>query len=109
HPPTIRLTPTPSLTSAQTSLTHQLYMLDFRGHDARDMQRTLNYINAELRMRQVEGIAVGTDGQAEVGQIKKKNTGARVEEMQDEDKRWEKESGGNPRWGEGRTAGLYGK
>ncbi|CAN9123770.1 unnamed protein product [Alternaria alternata] len=41
--------------------------------------------------------------------IKKKDGGARMREMEDEDKRWEKESGGNPRWGEGRTAHLYGK
>lgn len=41
--------------------------------------------------------------------IKKKDRGARMREMEDEDKRWEKESGGNPRWGEGRTAHLYRK
>ncbi|KAI4671930.1 uncharacterized protein J4E78_000428 [Alternaria triticimaculans] len=118
-PTTIRLSPTPSLISAQASITHQLYILDCRGHDARDMQRTLNYITAELRMREIEDLALaeasrkiasaeGADGNTEPW-IKKKDGGARMREMEDEDKRWEKESGGNPRWGEGRTAHLYGK
>ncbi|KAI4627988.1 hypothetical protein J4E80_002124 [Alternaria sp. BMP 0032] len=118
-PTTIRLSPTPSLISAQASITHQLYILDCRGHDARDMQRTLNYITAELRMREIEDLALaeasrkiasveGKDGNTEPW-IKKKDGGARMREMEDEDKRWEKESGGNPRWGEGRTAHLYGK
>ncbi|KAI4713911.1 hypothetical protein J4E89_001360 [Alternaria sp. Ai002NY15] len=118
-PTTIRLSPTPSLIPAQASITHQLYILDCRGHDARDMQRTLNYITAELRMREIEDLALaeasrkitsaeGKDGNTEPW-IKKKDGGARMREMEDEDKRWEKESGGNPRWGEGRTAHLYGK
>jgi len=118
-PTTIRLSPTPSLVSAQASITHQLYILDCRGHDARDMQRTLNYITAELRMREIEDLALaeasrkiasaeGKDDNTEPW-IKKKDGGARMREMEDEDKRWEKESGGNPRWGEGRTAHLYGK
>lgn len=118
-PTTIRLSPTPSLISAQASITHQLYILDCRGHDARDMQRTLNYITAELRMREIEDLALaeasrkiasaeGKDDNTEPW-IKKKDGGARMREMEDEDKRWEKESGGNPRWGEGRTAHLYGK
>ena len=118
----ICLSSIPSLNSAQASITHQLYILDCRGHDARDMQRTLNYINAELRMREVEKLALqetakntNTDrrgqrtGEAEAGWVKKKDAGARLKEMEDEDKRWEKEMGGNPRWGEGRTAHLYGK
>ena len=129
-PTTIRLSPTPSLIYAQASITHQLYILDCRGHDARDMQRTLNYITAELRMREIEDLALAeasrkmanaegkSDGKTdeENGKdgktgpwIKKKDGGARMREMEDEDKRWEKESGGNPRWGEGRTAHLYGK
>ncbi|KAI4939150.1 uncharacterized protein J4E92_000433 [Alternaria infectoria] len=118
-PTTIRLSSTPSLISAQASITHQLYILDCRGHDARDMQRTLNYITAELRMREIEDLALaeasrkiasaeGKDSNTEPW-IKKKDGGARMREMEDEDKRWEKESGGNPRWGEGRTAHLYGK
>ena len=118
-PTTIRLSPTLSLISAQASITHQLYILDCRGHDARDMQRTLNYITAELRMREIEDLALaeasrkiasaeGKDGNTEPW-IKKKDGGARMREMEYEDKRWEKESGGNPRWGEGRTAHLYGK
>ncbi|KAI4682071.1 uncharacterized protein J4E88_004959 [Alternaria novae-zelandiae] len=118
-PTTIRLSPTPSLISAQASITHQLYILDCRGHDARDMQRTLNYITAELRMREIEDLALaeasrkiasaeGKDDNTEPW-IKKKDGGARMREMEDEDKRWEKDSGGNPRWGEGRTAHLYGK
>jgi hypothetical protein len=124
-PAAIRLSPTPSLLSAQTSITHQLYILDCRGHDARDMQRTLNYITAELRIREVEDLALAeacrqhasTEGKEDENDkdsktgpwIKKKDGGARMREMEDEDKRWEKESGGNPRWGEGRTAHLYGK
>ena len=94
------------------------------------MQRTLNYITAELRMREIEDLALaeasrniasaegknndktdeanGKDGKTGPW-IKKKDGGARMREMEDEDKRWEKESGGNPRWGEGRTAHLYGK
>ena len=118
-PTPIRLSPTPSLISAQASITHQLYILDFRGHDARDMQRTLNYNTAELRMREIEDLALaeasrkiasaeGKDDNTEPW-IKKKDGGARMREMEDEDKCWEKESGGNPRWGEGRTAHLYGK
>ncbi|KAI4961181.1 hypothetical protein J4E86_000207 [Alternaria arbusti] len=118
-PTTIRLSPTPSLVSAQASITHQLYILDCRGHDARDMQRTLNYITAELRMREIEDFALAeasrkiasAEGKNDNTEpwIKKKDGGARMREMEDEDKRWEKESGGNPRWGEGRTAHLYGK
>lgn len=47
-------------------------------------------------------------GEAEVGWIKKKDGGARLRDMEDEDKRWETEMGVNPKWGEGRTAHLYG-
>ena len=118
-PTTIRLSPTPSLVSAQAFITHQLYILDCRGHDARDMQRTLNYVTAELRMREIEDLALAeasrkiasAEGKNDNTEpwIKKKDGGARMREMEDEDKRWEKESGGNPRWGEGRTAHLYGK
>jgi hypothetical protein len=73
-------------------------------------------------MREVEDLALkeavkamqegkGKDvGEAKGGEwIKKKDGGARNRAMEDEDKRWEKESGGNPRWGEGKTAHLYGK
>ncbi|KAH6861465.1 hypothetical protein B0T12DRAFT_495841 [Alternaria alternata] len=109
-PSAIRLSPTPSLISAQASITHQLYILDCRGHDAREMQRTLNYITAELRIREVENLALAEANRKDARSwIKKKDGGARMREMEDEDKRWEKESGGNPRWGEGRTAHLYGK
>lgn len=132
-PSAIRLSPTPSLISAQASITHQLYILDCRGHDAREMQRTLNYITAELRIREVENLALAEANRKDASEesngnnrideeknkdlsefksgswIKKKDGGARMREMEDEDKRWEKESGGNPRWGEGRTAHLYGK
>ena len=85
------------------------------------MQRTLNYINAELRMREVENLAVqeasknkedGKDqeaGEAEPEWIKNKDAGSWLREMEAQDKRWEKVVGGNPRWGEGRTAHLYGK
>ncbi|CAE7185188.1 hypothetical protein CFE70_006257 [Pyrenophora teres f. teres 0-1] len=112
----IRRSSTPSLNFAQASITHQLYILDCRGHDARDMQRTLNYLNAELKMRKVENLALqeaakntNTDGQGQQTGAKKKDPGARLKEMEDEDKRWEKDMGGNPRWGEGRAAHLYGK
>lgn len=121
-PSAVRLYPTPSLISAQTSIAHQLYILDCRGHDARDMQRTLNYFTAELRMREVEDLALAeairktvseeSKGNIEEGGernddivgfktgswIKKKDGGARMREMEDEDKRWEKENDGNPRW-----------
>jgi hypothetical protein len=86
------------------------------------MQRTLNYIDAELRMREVEDLtlkeavkAMQEGKRSDVGEfkggewIKKKDGGARRREMEDEDGRWEKESGGNPRWGQGRSAHLYGK
>lgn len=96
-PSTPSLTPTASLISAQASIMHQLYMLECRGHDARDMQRTLNYINAELRMREVENLTLQEasknrkrEGEAESRWIKKKDGGARLREMEDEDKRWEK-------------------
>jgi hypothetical protein len=73
-------------------------------------QRTLNYINAELRMREVEDLALkGGTKDARVGELVKKDGESRVREMEDEDKRWERESAGNPRWGEGRTAHHYGK
>lgn len=48
-------------------------------------------------------------GEAEADWIKKKDGGARLREMEDKDKLWDKEVGGNPKWGEGRTAHLYGK
>jgi hypothetical protein len=86
------------------------------------MQRTLNYITAELRMREVEDLALkeavkamqegkgkGEGEEGERGWVKKKDGGARMREMEDEDKRWEKERDGNPWWGEGRTAHHYGK
>ena len=52
----------PSLTILQASLAHHLYLLDFRGHEARTMQATLNYISAELSMRQVEKLADAEEG-----------------------------------------------
>lgn len=97
------------------------------------MQRTLNYITAELQIREVENLALAEANRKDASEesngnnrideeknkdlsefksgswIKKKDGGARMREMEDEDTRWEKESGGNPRWGEGRTAHLYGK
>jgi hypothetical protein len=82
------------------------------------MQRSLNYITAELRMREGEDLATakasrnnasGEGKEDEKAGLKRKDGDARIREMEDEDKRWEKESGGNPRWGEGRTAHLYGK
>ncbi|KAH6881883.1 hypothetical protein BKA58DRAFT_446157 [Alternaria rosae] len=129
-PSAIHLSPTPSLISTQASITHQLYILNCRGHDARDMQRTLNYITAELRIREIEDLALAeasrkiTDAEGKTDEniggessedgktglwIKKKDGVARMREMEDKDKRWERESGGNPWWGEGRTAHLYGK
>jgi hypothetical protein len=107
-------------------MTHQLYILDCRGHDAREMQGTLNYVTAELQMREVENLALaeanrnhageerkentGIDVDSKTGTwIKKKDGGARMRAMEDEDKRWDKENDGNPRWGEGRAAHLYGK
>ena len=73
-PSAIRLSPTPSLLSAQMSITHHLYILDCRGHDARDMQRTLNYITAELRMREVEDLALAEVGSKNASEESKGNT-----------------------------------
>ncbi|KAF1937001.1 hypothetical protein EJ02DRAFT_459067 [Clathrospora elynae] len=71
------------------------------------MQRTLNYITAELNMRTAEDAALkGKEGD---GLIKKMDSGQRMRKMEDQDSRWEKEFGGNPRWGEGRREWNYGK
>jgi hypothetical protein len=97
------------------------------------MQRSLNYITAELRMRETGDLALAQGSRNNVSGegkedeklcdeinkdsgnfqtsswIRKKDGDARIREMEDADKRWEKESCRNPRWGEGRTAHLYGK
>lgn len=56
------------------------------------MQRTLNYIAAELEHR-------ATTGQND--EVKKED---RIQRMMDRDAEWERVCGGNPKWGEGRAA-----
>ena len=84
-------TTTSSLHEVHASVTHHLSLLDCRGHDARDMQKTLNYITAELEYRD-GNIATQTDTP----------DAQRMQKMKEGDLEWENHHGGNPKWGEGR-------
>lgn len=73
------------------------------------MQRTLNYIEAEVGMRRAE--EEGRNKAAEGG-VKGKGVErvrevmgqeTRVARMKEADEAWEKKYGGNPKWGEGRA------
>ncbi|KAF2826721.1 hypothetical protein CC86DRAFT_261129, partial [Ophiobolus disseminans] len=88
-PPKLVISTLTSLLQATSaSVTQHLSLLDCRGNDARDMQKTLNYITAELRLRNVN--LKGTDADHE-------------QAMKEKDDVWEAECGGNPKWGERRA------
>jgi len=108
-PTRVLASPAIILEATASSIIQQLEILDCRGHDARDMQRTLNYIGADLENRMKAEQARVQEGKLVKGKSRNRadkgllGNDERAQQMEEADEAWEKKHGGNPKWGEGRA------